>query len=284
MLDSNNMMQMGGTLHACLLTLPILYQTTSFLCICCLCVWRVVEGSEVGSAAWACSACWCHVVGGCILIQLHWKIDCRNLRLLSLHSHSKRLGWSGFGLNTFLQSIRVHVHTFNTREVIHNKLNRLGKRAAHHHANFTDKKVTYSAISVYSMAILYCDEACAACGRWVQWSSYEESEITSLIPQAPSSSPSFHHLQYIVPAMGSWVGAWEHDYSFTDSVLNVNQNPACLWSQLRSDLRAFAFLLQHLPFYLTEGMWTNCWNATCTKFAITTSQKVLESTIEILFA
>ena len=49
----------------------------------------------------------------------------------------------------------------------------------------------FSAISVYFMAIPYCDEARAACSTCVQLSLYVESEITNLIPQAPSISPLF---------------------------------------------------------------------------------------------
>ena len=59
-----------------------------------------------------------------------------------------------------------------------------------------------------------------------------ESEITNLVPQAPSSFPSFavHTtnnrkpdrslgtrplIQYILPATESWTGAWEQDHSFS---------------------------------------------------------------------
>ena len=41
------------------------------------------------------------------------------------------------------------------------------------------------------MAFSYCDEAHAACSMCVQLSSYAESEMTNLIPQAPSSFPLF---------------------------------------------------------------------------------------------
>ena len=46
-------------------------------------------------------------------------------------------------------------------------------------------------IKSYCMAISYCDEAHAAHGRWAQLSSYTESELTSLIPQAPFNFLSF---------------------------------------------------------------------------------------------
>ena len=60
----------------------------------------------------------------------------------------------------------------------------------------------------------------------------------------------------------------------THSMLNVNQNPTDLWSQLRSDLRANFFLLQACLAYVPI-------TALCyTQSAITTSQ----ATVEILFA
>ena len=49
----------------------------------------------------------------------------------------------------------------------------------------------FSVISVYLMAIPYCDKARAASGKCVELSSYVASEITSLVPHAPSSFPSF---------------------------------------------------------------------------------------------
>ena len=61
--------------------------------------------------------------------------------------------------------------------------------AAHHRTNLT--ALGFSAVSVYLMAIPYCDETRAACHRCAQLSSYAEFEITSHVPQAPSSFPSF---------------------------------------------------------------------------------------------
>ena len=78
----------------------------------------------------------------------------------------------------------------------------------------------FSAISVYSMIIPYHDKACAACGMCVQPSSHAESEIT--IASFPSPHPAFHCLQYILPLTESWAEAWKQ-------VLNVSQNPSCLW-------------------------------------------------------
>ena len=96
------------------------------------------------------------------------------------HGRSKWLGWLGFGLTTYSQT----------------------------KCNVT---LQFSAISVYLMAIPYCDKAHAGCGMCAQLSSHFESEITSLVPQASSS---LHHLQYIMSATESWSGAWEQDYSF----------------------------------------------------------------------
>ena len=66
------------------------------------------------------------------------------------------------------------------------------------------------------MAIPYCNDARAACGTL-----YAESEIASLVLQAPSS---FSSLQYVLLATEIWAGAWEQGYT---SVVNVNQNLAC---------------------------------------------------------
>ena len=119
--------------------------------------------------------------------------------------------------------------------------------AAQHHADFTYKKVTaFSAISVYLMAIPYCDEArgCSrlACGTWAQLLKfiYAESEITSLVPHAGPVQLSIVCRQYILLATESWAGAWEQDYSFStqcesESCLPMHMITAKKRSQLRSD-------------------------------------------------
>ena len=69
------------------------------------------------------------------------------------------------------------------------------------------------AILVYSMAISYCNEAHVH-------SLYGESEITSLISQAPSI-----FAVRILPGTESWAGVWEQNlliwYSGSESCLPV---------------------------------------------------------------
>ena len=76
------------------------------------------------------------------------------------------------------------------------------------------------------MAIPYCYEACTACRMCTQLSSFAESEINGLVPQALSSFPSF-----AVRTVSdlSWVGTWEQDCSFSTQC-HVNEKPACLWA------------------------------------------------------
>ena len=103
--------------------------------------------------------------------------------------------------------------------------------AAHACANLTGKKgnvvLGFSATSVYSMAIPYYNKTRAACGTVFivvrnacsKVHAYTDTEITSLVPQAPSSFPSFAVHTASNEKLG---GTWEQ-------VLNVNQNPSCLW-------------------------------------------------------
>ena len=78
------------------------------------------------------------------------------------------------------------------------------------------------AISVYSMAISYCDEARAVRGWCAQLSSYAESEIASLVPQVQLA------IVAVRSARDGKLHGWEPGNKTTHSVPNVNQNPACL--------------------------------------------------------
>ena len=147
--------------------------------------------------------------------------------------------------------LNVHVRTLKTQEVVRirtSKLSSLGKRLPNIvQISLTKGNVAlgFSVISVYSMAIPYCDEAhgLAACGIRAQLSLYAESEITSLVSQAPSSFPSCAGSTYCQ----RWKGGQDPGNKTTHSVLNANQNPACQWSQLRSDLQANFFAAGECP-------------------------------------
>ena len=97
-----------------------------------------------------------------------------------------------------LCGLNVHVRTLNTREVVRTRTS--------FHRQRGNVALGFSVISI---AIPYSDEPRAAHGRCAQLSSYAESEITSLVPQAPSSFPSFT----VRSTMESWAGACEQDYS-----------------------------------------------------------------------
>ena len=117
--------------------------------------------------------------------------------------------------------------------------------AAHHRANFTDKKVC--CVRIFSHfglleAIPYCDEARAACGRCVQLSSYAESE-----PRSPGPIQlSIVCRQYIVPVTESWAGAWEQDYSFSTQCKSASCLPM-ITAKKRSP--SHLFLLRRYAFH-----------------------------------
>ena len=74
----------------------------------------------------------------------------------------------------------------------------LGKRNIHWQEG--NIALGFLAISAYLMAIPYCDEACAACDRFIH------GICNSTGPAQP-----FHRLQYIMPATASLVGAYEQN-------------------------------------------------------------------------
>ena len=111
------------------------------------------------------------------------------------------------------------------------------------------------------------------CATWKHWKTalflaVAESEITILKPRSPAPT--------IVCSM--YCQLWEPGNKTTHSVLNVNQNPACLWSRLKSDFQVyFLAALACLSYvaatctklraicdhYLTESTCSNYWSSIC---------------------
>ena len=97
------------------------------------------------------------------------------------------------------------MHTLNTHEVICIQTSKSSHPVngcpslCKSHCQKGNIALGFSAISVYSMAIPYYNKTRAACGMGFivvrnacsKVHAYTEAEITSLIPQAPSSFPSF---------------------------------------------------------------------------------------------
>ena len=149
--------------------------------------------------------------------------------------------------------------------------------AAHHRANFIDKKVSnvnvvlgYSAIFVYLMhghSLLGQSPCCCA-----QLSSYAESEITNLVPQAPSSFPLFP----LRAASDGKLGG-----SPQSRLYSFSRPTQCEWESplpMITAKKQWRFLLRgHAHAYVA---------IMCTKLCTIcyTSQRVHVATIEILFA
>ena len=112
--------------------------------------------------------------------------------------------------------LNMHVRTWNTHEVVLVSwvvLENSCLSSCKFHCNVA---LRFSGISVYS------DEAHAVCGRCAQLSPHVESEITSLVPQAPSSFPSFA----IRSASNekNWAENWKQHYSFSTQ----SESESCL--------------------------------------------------------
>ena len=100
----------------------------------------------------------------------------------------KHLGWLDFAcLTTLLQTKCTHAHYIHEVVHVHTR-----KTAANHCANFTSDNTCVGSFSHFNLLpIPHCAETHAACSRCAQLNFYAKSEITSLVPQAPSSCPSF---------------------------------------------------------------------------------------------
>ena len=120
------------------------------------------------------------------------------------------------------------------------------------------------------MNIPYYDKAHVACGMCVQQSSYAESEITSVVPQASSSFP-----HYVLPAMESWARAWEQILSACEPESFLPM--ATITTMKRSPSTFFAagacFLYVATKCTKLHAICNHC-----------TSQRVRVASIEILFA
>ena len=111
-------------------------------------------------------------------------------------------GWTGWLLAPPL--FCTHVHTLNTSEVVSWAVSKNDCRSSCSKFHWQKGNIAlgFIAISVYLMAISYCDRKLgrslgarllrplAACSWCAQLSLYAESEITSFVPQAPSSLTS----------------------------------------------------------------------------------------------
>ena len=108
------------------------------------------------------------------------------------HNNVKVVRLVSFWPNHFLHTKRACAHC--PREVVQIRTSKpscLGKWLSVIVQISMKKRSHCIRISVYSMAIPYCDEACAVCGTCVQLSPQAKSEITSLVSQALSSFRSF---------------------------------------------------------------------------------------------
>ena len=140
--------------------------------------------------------------------------------------------------------------TLNTCAVVRiqiSKLSCLGKLlplSCKLHSQKRNAVWRFSVNLVYSMPIPYCNEAHTACGMCLQLSlSYMQSLISLDSFRKPSP--------FIFRTYCQWQkGEWELVNMSTHWVLNVNQNPTDLWSQLRSCLRAIFCCRHALHVYL----------------------------------
>ena len=116
------------------------------------------------------------------------------------------------------------------------------------------------------MDIPYYDKARAACGTCTQQSSYTESEITSLVPQALSSFPSFAVCTASDRKLGRSMGT--STQFEPESFL-----PMAMITAMKRSTSTFFAAGACLPYVATK-----CTNAQ------STSQRVRLASIEILFA
>ena len=114
--------------------------------------------------------------------------------------------------------------------------NRKKKRGTVHHLHGRSKRSGWSGFGPTT----FSQTQLARCMRTLNTRTY-----ASRRPR-----PAFHCLQAVrvLPATESWAGAW--GTTTTHSLRNVNQNPVCLWSQLRSDFQANSFLLRGHAFHM----------------------------------
>lgn len=127
-----------------------------------------------------------------------------------MHGRSKWLGWSDFGLTTFCR-LNLYVCTLNTCKVVRSKSSLLGKWLPNFvHISLTKRQHCVGTSSHFGVLdghfLLHVH------------SLYGESEITSLISQAPSI-----FAVHILPATEVWESG-NKTYSFGTQ----DQNPVCM--------------------------------------------------------